>query len=425
MPGTRTEYFVSPNHLEGSLCDVPLGQILAACRRDLVTGTIKVRFSGMQGLLELRAGVVDWAVFADAIGDDAVVRMSKLRDGHYELTQRLPNLNGMLDHAAQCRGTLEDTPLVAVMRHCEQEALSVTVTIIHDFERGEIDYRAGEIIDVRLNGRSNPDAIVRMCKWERGRFRIAAPPLSLNIAGWPRVSREPTAPFTIDHLAEHVGGARPRKRVARGTPAHGLPGVPELEDLEASYYAELTIGQPLQWDWEFDSHVLRSPRYESNAEPIDIPIGDDDVVAAAPAFDAVSAVYTIEADEPAWGDPPPPSGIYRQPVPGHDPGVATTVMPRAMSQSLVRITAVADEERALEPLARPLPPLPPLPVVANPLAPDVEPPEQPERIAAGSSASILLPSTSGEAAGFVLIASALLLCVGLIGLFLLLMFHKF
>jgi hypothetical protein len=189
---------VSKNRLEGSLGDTSLDQLLAECHKHMVTGTITVHGNDALGTVDLRVGFVDSAAFGDLADDTALDAMGKLSDGEYELVQRLPDLDGALGSAAQLDGSTATLPLVKLMQHCEDNALSCTITIISDFDRGEIGYRAGEIVDVTLNGRRDDDSIVDMLRFSDARFRVSAPPLDLGMSGWPSVAREPTAPFTVD-----------------------------------------------------------------------------------------------------------------------------------------------------------------------------------------------------------------------------------
>lgn len=214
---------VSKNRLEGSLADTRLEQLLEPCHRHLLTGTIKVRSEAGKGLIILRAGAVDQARFGDLIGDAAVARMCALDEGSYELAQRLPELGGALGSAAELEGEVEGVPIAKIMRHCEDNALSCTLTLVNGFDRGEIVYRAGEIVDITMNGKHDEDAIVAICAWKGARFRASAPPLDHDIGGWPRVTREPTAPFKIDHLraGQAVGQAEPA--------AAAVPAAPPVE----------------------------------------------------------------------------------------------------------------------------------------------------------------------------------------------------
>ncbi len=212
-------FHVSSNRLEGSLCDTPLESLLDSCRKHLVTGSINISTQFADGVIELRAGVVDNATFGELSDAAAIRRLKRLSDGMYELTQRLPDLSGELGDSAQCEGSLADVPLVAIMRHCEDQALSCTITMVRDFDRAEIGYRAGEIDLVTLNGQRDDDAIVDVVGWKSGAFRVSAPPLPVDIAGWPSASADPTAPFRIEHVA-------PPRRRSEATPARpALPGM--------------------------------------------------------------------------------------------------------------------------------------------------------------------------------------------------------
>jgi hypothetical protein len=205
---------VSKNRLEGSLSDTPLRDLLEACHKHLVTGAIKVfdDKNKRSGVLVLRAGAVDQARFGDSVGDAAVEAMMKLDDGTYELAQQLPDLSGDLGRAAALEGAVDQVSVVQIMRHCEHNALSAVITVINDFDRGEIHYRAGELEKVILNGQADDDAIVTMLGWAKARYRVAAPPLASDIGGWPKVGREQTQPFKIDEalLPPAVQAARKR-----------------------------------------------------------------------------------------------------------------------------------------------------------------------------------------------------------------------
>ncbi len=203
--------YVSKNRLEGSLAETPLDALFAPCSRALFTGTITIEARAGKGEVVLRAGGIDSARFGTLEGDAALAKMRTLTEGSYVLAQRLPNLKGELGSAAQFEGRLADIPLVKIMRHCEQHALSCDIVVISDFDRGEIQYRAGDVTSVQLNGSFDPDAIIRITNLPKARFRVSAPPLDLGIGGWPVVGPEPTAPFRVQ-------GKRKSAPKRQGTP---------------------------------------------------------------------------------------------------------------------------------------------------------------------------------------------------------------
>jgi len=224
---SRGRINVSPNQVEGSLGDTPLATLLASCREHLITGRIAVETDQQRGSIELRAGVVDRASFAGAEGEAAVAGMRALDDGLYQLSQRLPDLDGRLGDSATGEGELTPGSVVKLMRHCEDQALSCTITVVSDFDRAEIRYRAGEIVEVTWNGRSDLDAIVEVVALTTGRIRVAAPPLPDDIHGWPSPRKDPTVPFRIDDVT-------PLRRAASGSQPMPVPSPdPAVADAEA------------------------------------------------------------------------------------------------------------------------------------------------------------------------------------------------
>jgi len=193
--------------------DVPLDGILAGCFRQQVTGSIEVECDGLRGRINLRAGAVTAAKFGDTAGPPALHEMRQLMDGHYEITQRLPDLTGVLGGTSVSDSEVERVPLKALMRHCEFHALSCVITMVSRHDRAQIEYHAGELRRVELNGFYDDDAIVQVFDWTDARFRVSAPALDLDIRGWPRTIASDSPPI--------------RTRFARGTSSNGLATVVE------------------------------------------------------------------------------------------------------------------------------------------------------------------------------------------------------
>src|SRR4029079_16853061 len=102
-PGRRAFMPVSRTHLEGLLSDTSLDRVLAACRRHLVTGAIKLFDGKRTARIELRAGVIDRA---DVGGVVVRAPHDELRrfHGEYEIDQQLPDLTGDLGGSALAEG---------------------------------------------------------------------------------------------------------------------------------------------------------------------------------------------------------------------------------------------------------------------------------------------------------------------------------
>ena len=211
------DFHVSRNRLCGSLSDVPLDKLLSSCAEHLITGELLIQGPSLGGRIELRAGIADVSTYGEAEDEAALVAMRALADGSYELAQRLPKLGGALGSAAECRGDLEQNSVIEIMRLCEDQALSCTITTIREFDRAEITYRAGDIATVRFNGKLDEDSLVRVVKWRTGKFRVSVPPLALNIDGWPTTSRNPTVPFNIADVVRTLPPPNRLRASASGT----------------------------------------------------------------------------------------------------------------------------------------------------------------------------------------------------------------
>lgn len=231
------EFHLSKNRLGGSLTETPLDELLASCAKHLITGTIAIDNLEYKGRIELRAGGVHDAAYRGHRGEPAVVAMRALRQGTYDLAQRLPELDGALGSAAECRGDLRHSSVIEIMRHCEDQALSCTITVIADFDRAEITYRAGDIARVLLNGTPDEDALVDVVKWQQGKFRVTVPPLALDIGGWPSASKDPTVPFNIRDAATLPPPKKPARPVPAAAPVVTKPRPPSLPAVESFHHA--------------------------------------------------------------------------------------------------------------------------------------------------------------------------------------------
>src|SRR5687767_4498532 len=92
---------ISQNHLEGSLAEVSVDELLDKCRSSLLTGLIKVHALGDVAVIEMRAGGIERSRFLGLEGDAALERLRGLGEGMYEVVQRLPDLGGALGGAAE------------------------------------------------------------------------------------------------------------------------------------------------------------------------------------------------------------------------------------------------------------------------------------------------------------------------------------
>lgn len=220
----------STNAIQGSLTDTSLEHLLEVCQKRLLTGRIELRTPHGPGEIELRAGMINHARLAGHADEVALQRMRELDDGAYVVVQRLPDLgSSALAGAAELRGTLEAMSLVEVMRYCEQHALTVTITIVNEFDRAELSYQAGEILRVTFNGVADEERITDIMRFDNARFRVSPPPLRLDY-GRPVMRRAPTAPLTISHLRDCYEPVADDEQL-EPTPPAPPPPEPEPEPL--------------------------------------------------------------------------------------------------------------------------------------------------------------------------------------------------
>ncbi len=201
----------SQNYVLGSLSDDCIEQLLDSCKRQLITCCIRVQSDAGEGQIEIRSGAVEDARFGDKRGKDAISAMNALRAGDYELSQRLPGLSGELGPAT-FEGHTSQVELIKVMQHCEQNALSCTVTVKRGSDEAQIHYQLGEVGNVFFNGKRDDDSIVEVMDMKDASFRVSAPPLDLAEGTWPGIARTAAPPPAVKAAPAPV-------RTAAATPA--------------------------------------------------------------------------------------------------------------------------------------------------------------------------------------------------------------
>lgn len=186
---------ISENRLEGSLLDTALKEVLDECHAQLVTGTLSINAGSDEAILEIRAGAVDSVDYKGLKKTDALAKLHKIKDGEFALTQKLPDLSGGLGDAASLETKSGEVSIVKLMQHCEDNALSCTISVTSGDDKSEIVYKVGEIDAVTWNGKRDDDRIVDIVKLEDAEIRVAAPPLKFGILSWPAVRDDPTPAF--------------------------------------------------------------------------------------------------------------------------------------------------------------------------------------------------------------------------------------
>ncbi len=233
---------LSSNRVRGDLGSTTPADVLDGCRARRVTGEVVFHAGDRIARIELHTGSVERAELDGLTGDDALAALASLTEGTFEVVQRLPGLEGSLGSAAEFQGDLTRTPLIQIMRHIESHALTVTVTVVHEWDRGTITYRDGDLEEVDLNGDRDPDHIGALLRFPGGKFRVLAGTLELPVPARRVTRRARTEPFHVGHVAdlrrtERRGerpGERPTERAPErpierpAPPAAAAPATPAL-----------------------------------------------------------------------------------------------------------------------------------------------------------------------------------------------------
>ncbi|MHB2156266.1 cyclic nucleotide-binding domain-containing protein [Calditrichota bacterium GD2] len=92
----------------------------------------------------------------------------------------IPNVNKMETSQEGPRGNLKEVPLVDLIRFCEANSLTGILKLEHDSQKGELEFRAGQLQKVSLGNLSEDQALDTMLGWDDGQFRIELKPLKFD-----------------------------------------------------------------------------------------------------------------------------------------------------------------------------------------------------------------------------------------------------
>ncbi len=92
----------------------------------------------------------------------------------------LPNVNKIETGQQGPRGSLKDVPLVDLIRFCEANSLTGTVKLNKNGEKGQLEFKAGQLQKVSLGNLSEDQALDTMIGWTDGNFEIELKPLKLD-----------------------------------------------------------------------------------------------------------------------------------------------------------------------------------------------------------------------------------------------------
>jgi hypothetical protein len=205
------------------------------------------------GEVHMVAGGVSEAISGSLRGDDALAQLKRLPMATFRVEPCVPEPeNGGISPPGPEEGQLSDRPLAALMRYCEQYAMTCLLEVFRAGEQATINYRRGEIVSTTVEGSDAPERLPEVMTWAEGQYRIVLPPLVLP--GPPRPSR-PVAPVVQSPSAEQrtlfgyvppvqlpaAEPRRPHESLMRDT----LPFVPPPPEVEEAGHRPTRPGLPV------------------------------------------------------------------------------------------------------------------------------------------------------------------------------------
>lgn len=206
------------------------------------------------GEVHMVAGGVAEAISGSLRGDDALAQLKRLPMVHFRVEPCVPEPeSGGINPPGPEEGSLSERPLAALMRYCEQYAMTCLLEVWRGGEQATINYRRGEIVSTMVDGSDAPEQLPEVMTWSEGQYRIVLPPLVLPAP--PRPSK-PVAPVHAPPSSEQrtLFGYVPPMTMAPPEPAprpqesllrHTFPVIPPQPEAEAGGHRPTRPGLPV------------------------------------------------------------------------------------------------------------------------------------------------------------------------------------
>lgn len=143
--------------------------MLAEFEELMTTGVLRFDAAAVSGEVALVCGQIANDQLERPDGEDPVELLLELREGRYQLLQRLPALPVSSGDDSSRRGSLEVHVAADLMNYCERAGLTGLLTLVADSQRAEVVYDKGELTGIRLDG---PEDLSDVFGWEDGSFLV-------------------------------------------------------------------------------------------------------------------------------------------------------------------------------------------------------------------------------------------------------------
>jgi len=165
------------------------------------TGVLHFEAGDLGGDVKLVAGQLALEQEELPDGRDPVEVLLELREGSYDVYQRLPPLPVSRGDDRHLEGSLAVHVPADLMGYCERAGLTGVLTLENEGRRAEAVYDRGELQAIRVDG-EDADDLNKVFGWEEGHFEVAThtvlPPIVPEpleeVAEEDPSEREPTMP---------------------------------------------------------------------------------------------------------------------------------------------------------------------------------------------------------------------------------------
>src|SRR4051794_7611401 len=128
------------------------GPALAA-RIEVVIPEAAGRPERVAGEVHVVAGGLAEAISGDLRGEEAMAQLKRLSMAQFRIEPCLPEPDsGSISPPGPEEGLLSERPLAALMRYCEQYAMTCLLEVWRGGEQAAINYRRGEIVSTTVDG---------------------------------------------------------------------------------------------------------------------------------------------------------------------------------------------------------------------------------------------------------------------------------
>ncbi len=93
---------------------------------------------------------------------------------------KLPSVSKIETTQHGPKGSLSDVPLVDLIRFCESNSITGTMKIEHGDQKGQLEFKAGQLQKVTMDDLSEDQALDTMLNWTDGTFSIDLRPLKIE-----------------------------------------------------------------------------------------------------------------------------------------------------------------------------------------------------------------------------------------------------